>query len=94
MAVRTAPAAAIHRPVLSVLGSETQPLWVEEFLRSTLPQVDECTMDGAGHLLHVQRPEPVARGMAELLDRYPIGGDGLEALERPSRSPGTATVPG
>jgi pimeloyl-ACP methyl ester carboxylesterase len=89
-------AAAIHQPVLSMLGSETQPVWVEvaEFLRSALPQVDECTIDGAGHLLQIQRPEPVARGMAEFLDRHPIGGDGLEALERPSRSPGTATVLG
>ena len=89
-------AAAIHQPVLSVLGSETLPLWVEvaEFLRSALPQVDECTIEGVGHLLHVQRPEPVARGMAEFLDRYPIGGDGPEALERPSRSPRMATVPG
>ena len=89
-------AARLDLPVLSVVGSETQPVWVEvaEFLRSALPQVDECTIDGAGHLLQIQRPEPVARGMAEFLDRYPIGGDGLEALERPSRSPGTATVPG
>jgi len=77
-------AADIHQPVLSVLGSETQPLWVEvaEFLRSALPHVDECTIDGVGHLLHVQRPEPVARGMAEFLCRYPIGGDGPEAIER------------
>ena len=89
-------AARLDRPVLSVVGSETQPVWVEvaEFLRSALPQVDECTIDGAGHLLQIQRPEPVARGMAEFLDRYPIGGDGLEALERPSRSPGAATVRG
>ena len=56
-------AAAIERPVLSVLGSETQPLWVEvaEFLRSSIPQVEEFTVDGVGHLLHIQRPEPVAR---------------------------------
>ena len=89
-------AAAIDQPVLSVVGSETQPVWVEvaEFLRSALSQVDECTIDGAGHLLQIQRPEPVARGMAEFLDRYPIGRDGLEALERPLPSPGTATVPG
>ncbi len=89
-------AAAIRQPVLSVLGRETQPLWVEvaEFLRSALPHVDECTIDGVGHLLHVQRPEPVARGMAEFLDRHPIGGDELEAFERPARSPGTAPVPG
>jgi pimeloyl-ACP methyl ester carboxylesterase len=64
-------AAAIRRPVLSVIGAETQPLWVEiaEFLRSSLPYVEECTIDGVGHLLQIQRPEPVARGMAEFLGR-------------------------
>jgi pimeloyl-ACP methyl ester carboxylesterase len=64
-------AAAIDRPVLSVLGSETLPLWLEvaEFLRSALPQVEELTVDGVGHLLHIQSPEPVARGMAEFLER-------------------------
>ena len=89
-------AAAIHQPVLSVVGSETQPVWVEvaEFLRSALPKVDECTIDGAGHLLQIQRPEPVARAMAEFLARHPIGADGPQAPKRPSRSPGTATVPG
>ena len=52
-----------RRPVLSVIGAETQPLWVEiaEFLRSSLPHVEECTIDGVGHLLQIQRPEPVAR---------------------------------
>jgi hypothetical protein len=51
-------AAAIHQPVLSVLGTETLPLWVEvaEFLRSALPQVDECTIDGVRHLGD-QRPK-------------------------------------
>jgi len=69
-------AARLNKPVLSVLGNETHPLWVEvaEFLRSALPQVDECRIDGAGHLLHIQRPEPVARGMAEFLGRHPILG--------------------
>jgi pimeloyl-ACP methyl ester carboxylesterase len=67
-------AAAIGRPVLSVIGAETQPLWLEiaEFLRSSLPQVEELTVDGAAHLLHIQRPEPVARGMAEFLERNTI----------------------
>jgi pimeloyl-ACP methyl ester carboxylesterase len=87
-------AAGLNRPVLSVLGNETQPLWVEvaEFLRSALPQVDECTIDGVGHLLHIQDPEPVARGIAEFLGRHSIGGDGLEALERPSRSGGAVVA--
>jgi pimeloyl-ACP methyl ester carboxylesterase len=70
-------AAAIDQPVLSVLGSQTQPLWVEvaDFLRSSLPQVEELTIDGVGHLLHAQRPEPVARGMAEFLQRNAIARD-------------------
>jgi pimeloyl-ACP methyl ester carboxylesterase len=70
-------AAAIRRPVLSVIGADTQPLWVEiaEFLRSSLPHVEELTVEGAGHLLHIQRPEPVARGMAEFLQRNAIAGD-------------------
>ncbi len=55
-------AAAIDQPVLSMLGSDTQILWVEvaEFLRSSLPNVEERTINGVGHLLHVQQPEPVA----------------------------------
>jgi pimeloyl-ACP methyl ester carboxylesterase len=70
-------AAAIRIPVLSVIGAETQPLWVEiaEFLRSSLPQVEELTVEGVGHLLQIQRPEPVARGMAEFLERNAITDD-------------------
>lgn len=67
-------AAGIQCPVLSVLGAETQPLWVDVagFLRSSLAHVEECTIDGVGHLLHIQRPEPVARAMAEFLGRHPM----------------------
>ncbi len=70
-------AAAIQCPVLSVLGAETQPLWVEvaEFLRTSVPRVEECTIEGVGHLLHVQRPEPVARAMAEFLGSNCLTGD-------------------
>jgi pimeloyl-ACP methyl ester carboxylesterase len=76
-------AAAIRRPVLSVIGAETQPLWLEiaAFLRSSLPQVEELTVEGAGHLLHIQRPEPVARGMAEFMERSAIARD--QVLVRP-----------
>ena len=70
-------AAAIHCSVLSVLGADTQPLWVEvaAFLRSSLPYVEECTIDGVGHLLHIQRPEPVAQAMTKFLASNPITGD-------------------
>jgi 3-oxoadipate enol-lactonase len=69
-------AAAIDRPVLSVLGSETLPLWVEiaGFLRASLPRVEESTIDGAGHLLQVQRPDLVAREIARFLARHPMSG--------------------
>ena len=69
-------AAAIRRPVLSVVGADTQPLWVEiaEFLRSSLPHVEERTIDGAGHLLQIQRPKPVSQAMVQFLTRHPIAG--------------------
>ncbi len=74
-------AAAIRKPVLSVVGAETQALWVEiaEFLRSSLPHVEECTIDGVGHLLQIQRPEPVARAMAEFVARNSMAGEGSPA---------------
>ncbi|HZB06064.1 MAG TPA: alpha/beta hydrolase [Thermoleophilaceae bacterium] len=75
-------AAAIRKPVLSVIGAETQPLWVEiaKFLRSSLPQVEELMVEGAGHLLQIQRPETVARGMAQFLTRNPIAGGDVRRL--------------
>jgi pimeloyl-ACP methyl ester carboxylesterase len=74
-------AAAIRKPVLSVIGAQTQPLWVEiaEFLRSSLPHVKECTIDGVGHLLQIQRPELVARAMAGFLRRHCMAGDMVHA---------------
>jgi pimeloyl-ACP methyl ester carboxylesterase len=75
-------AAAIRKPVLSVIGAETQPLWVQiaTFLRSSLPQVEELTVEGVGHLLQTQRPESVARGMAQFLTRNPIAGGDARRL--------------
>jgi 3-oxoadipate enol-lactonase len=61
---------------------------VAEFLRSALPQVDECTIDGAGHLLHIQRPEPVARALAAFLGRHRIGSEGV-----PKEIPRTGPAP-
>jgi pimeloyl-ACP methyl ester carboxylesterase len=75
-------AAAIDRPVLSVVGGQTQPLWVEiaEFLRSSLPHVEECTVEGVGHFLHMEHPEPVARAMSQFLARNSMVGTYVEAV--------------
>jgi pimeloyl-ACP methyl ester carboxylesterase len=60
-----------------VLGAETGQLFVDgaALLRSWLPKVEEQTVEGAGHLLQIQRPEPVARGIAEFFGRHPIVAD-------------------
>ena len=67
-------AAAIRQPVLSVLGSNTAPLWIDvaEFLRNSVPDIEERTIDGVGHLLHIERPEPVAEAIADFLRRHPV----------------------
>ena len=67
-------AAVIEQPVLSVLGSNTEPLWVEvdDRLRAWLPHAETSTIERAGHLLHIQRPESVARGIAQFLGSHPM----------------------
>ena len=67
-----AQAAALSQPVLSVLGTRTEPLWVEvaEVLRSWIPQVEDCMIEDTGHLLHIERPAAVAQGLADFFGRH------------------------
>lgn len=67
-------AAALTAPVLSLRGGDTLPLWVEvaQFLSSNVPSVEEHTVEGVGHLLHLQDPEAVGRAMADFLRRHPL----------------------
>jgi pimeloyl-ACP methyl ester carboxylesterase len=67
-------AGRISQPALSVLGAESLPLWAEigAWLRATLPRVEECRIEGAGHLLQVQQPEPVLRAIARFMERHPM----------------------
>lgn len=67
-------AGSIECPTLSVRGSETGQVWVEValLLRGWLPQLEEVTLDGIGHLLQMQRPEPVVRAIAAFLGRHAI----------------------
>lgn len=69
-------AAAISQPVLSVVGTESEQLFVDShaLLHDWFPQVEDCTIEGVAHLLHIQRPEPVARGVAEFFARHPLTG--------------------
>jgi pimeloyl-ACP methyl ester carboxylesterase len=90
-------AASIGAPILSVMGADTGPIWVEiaDFLRSSLPQVEECTIEGVGHLLQIQHPEAVARGMAEFLGRNSMTGDDAQSgIVPPNRLDSLATPSG
>ncbi len=67
-------AAAISQPALSVLGTKTAPLFAEshDLLHTWFPQVEDGVIEGVAHLLHMQRPEPVARAVAQFFARHPI----------------------
>ena len=68
-------AAAIRQPVLSVLGQRHRSRCGSRSPSScatSVPDVEERTIDGVGHLLHIQRPEPVAEVIADFLRRHPI----------------------
>ncbi len=67
-------AATISRPVLSVLGTASGPLFEEghALLHFWFPQVEDCMIEGAAHLLHLQRPGPVVHGITEFLGRHPM----------------------
>lgn len=67
-------AATIAQPVLSVLGTGTDPWFVEsrELLHAWFPRIEDCTIEGVGHLLHMQRPEPMLSSVAAWLARHPL----------------------
>lgn len=71
--IRAEQAASISQPVLSVLGAETERWFMDghQLLHSWFPQVEGCRIEGVAHLLHMQCPEPVARGVAEFFARHP-----------------------
>ena len=80
-----AQAAAIAQPVLSVLGTETERWFVDghELLHAWFPQVEDCPIEGVAHLLHLQRPEPVAQGVAAFFARHPMTG-AMSGARRPA----------
>src|SRR5262249_15443639 len=67
----------VSSPVLSILGAETAPVWheIDEVLRASFPRTETAKIAGVGHLLHLQRPEPVARELAKFLRRHPMAAD-------------------
>jgi pimeloyl-ACP methyl ester carboxylesterase len=62
-------AAAITFPVLSVLGSNSSPLFVEgrQLLHAWFPDCQDADILGATHLLQMEAPGPVAAAIAAFL---------------------------
>ena len=68
-------AARVTQPVLNVLGAESAPRFVEgsELVQSWFPHAERLSVPGAGHLLMVQNPSAIARGLDDFVSRHPIG---------------------
>ncbi len=66
-------AATIKQPVLSVIGRQSQPFRQahRRVLHSWFPQTEDLDLD-ATHLLQMQDPKGVARGLAEFFARHPM----------------------
>ena len=45
-------------------------------MQSWLPHAERLTIPDAGHLLMVQNPTAVARGIQDLIARHPVGSAG------------------
>lgn len=64
----------LTQPALSIVGARTERLWIEvaERLRAWLPRVEERTIEDVGHLLHLERPAPVATSLAAFFASHPM----------------------
>jgi pimeloyl-ACP methyl ester carboxylesterase len=67
-------AAVIGQPVLSVLGTDSERLFAEshKLLTSWFGQIETCVVEGVAHLLQLQRPQPVARCLAQFFAAHPM----------------------
>ena len=71
-------AARITAPVLNVSGAESVQRFKEasELVQSWFPRAERLTVPDTGHLLMVQNPTSVARGLGEFIARHAGAGAG------------------
>jgi pimeloyl-ACP methyl ester carboxylesterase len=69
-----AQAAGVRQPVLNVLGTESEPRFVEgsELVQCWFPAAERLSVPRACHLLMVQNPQAVAEGLTAFFARHPI----------------------
>lgn len=68
-----AEARRISAPVLSMIGSESDPAFFEmdHLLREWFPHLQTARVPGVSHLLHLQDPPVVAETLAAFLAQHP-----------------------
>jgi pimeloyl-ACP methyl ester carboxylesterase len=66
--------ARIHQPVLSVIGTESAPMFHEShaLLKQWMPQAEELVVPQATHALQYMNPSAVAEGLGRFLARHPL----------------------
>lgn len=64
----------ITQPVLSVLGTESAPLFVEgrQLLIQWLPQTETFSLPGATHMLQMQNPQGMTEALTRFFARHPL----------------------
>jgi len=64
----------IHQPALAVLGSDSEPFFVESIrtLEDWLPAAESFTLGGASHFLQMNKPSEMAEGLGSFLSRHPF----------------------
>jgi pimeloyl-ACP methyl ester carboxylesterase len=67
-------AGSISRPVLTVLGTDSAPVFVEihELAQRWLPQAEPFVLPGATHALQMQNPRGLAEAMTVFFARHPL----------------------
>lgn len=81
-----ADAERVAAPVLNVRGDESVRRFAEasDLVQSWFPDAETLRVPHAGHLLMVQNPEAVARGLERFVAQHPAG---VEGLAEPDGSP-------
>ncbi len=74
-----AEAGRIDRPVLSILGGDSEALWprfgeTHRQLLAWWPHAEEALIPQATHLMMIQNPAGTAQAIADFLERHPISG--------------------
>ena len=67
-------AGKLTQPILAAVGAESPPFRAEgrRLLHEWFPQVEDFDLDGANHMLQLQNPVGLTRGLMTFFERNPI----------------------